>query len=66
MLLSLADPKVTQLTAGTGAEDRPRFAILAEARPVFSSEEASATPGVGQVAFLTRPGPLALYNFTVV
>ena len=45
-----SDPKVTQLTAGTGAEDRPRFAIPVEARPVFSSEEASATPGVGQVA----------------
>ena len=44
-----SDPKVTQLTAGTGAEDRPRFAIPAEAIHAFSSEEAQATPGVGHV-----------------
>ena len=45
-----SDLKVTQLTAGTGAEDRSRFAIPAEAIHAFSSEEAQATPGVGHVA----------------
>ena len=35
-----SDRKVPQLTAGTGAEDRLRFAIPAEAIHAFSSEEA--------------------------
>ena len=52
-----SDPKVTQLTAGTGAEDRPRFAIPAEAKHAFSSEEAQATPGVGHVP----PRPYIIY-----